>query len=214
MKGKSMNSKLALVAATTLALSSSAFAADSNFAGFSAGLGLAAVGGELEGTDVATGATITEGQTSTVGLLDLSYAFQLDPQWAIAVGVTYDLNNIQAGQGKVIGYTYDQEFDKHYSVYLQPLFAVTANTAMFVKLGYHWMDLEGKDNSGDPPVKLDYNGIGYGLGVKTFVTPNLYLQAEAQWLDLGSESYVDSLGDLYKAKASANSGIFSVGYRF
>ena len=103
MKGKSMNSKLGLVAAATLALSSSAFASD-NFAGFSAGLGLAAVGSELEVTDVAAGDTMTDAQTSTVGLLDLAYTFQLDSQWAIAVGVTYDLNNIQAGQGKGIGY--------------------------------------------------------------------------------------------------------------
>ena len=212
MKGKSMNSKLALVAATTLALSSSAFAADNSFAGFSVGLGLAAVGGELEVTDVAAGDTFTDAQTSTAGLLDLAYTFQLDPQWAIAVGVTYDLNNIQAGQGKGIGYTYDQEFDKHYSVYLQPLFAVTANTAVFAKLGYHSMDLELKE-TGIPSHSEGYSGIGYGFGVKTFVTPNLYLQAEAQWLDLGSESFVYGGTDL-KVKASANSGIFSVGYRF
>lgn len=207
-----MNSKLALVAAATLAISSSALAAD-NFAGFSAGLGLAAVGSELEITDFTAGDTFTEGQTSTVGLLDLAYACQLDPQWAIAVGATYDLNNIQAGQGKGIGYMYDNEFDTHYSVYLQPLFAVTANTAVFAKLGYHWMDLEAKE-TGTPSIKLDYRGTGYGFGVKTFVTPNLYLQAEAQWIDAGSESFVDGFGDQYKVKASANSGIFSVGYRY
>ena len=213
MKGKSMNSKLGLVAAATLALSSSAFASD-NFAGFSAGLGLAAVGSELEITDFDAGDTFTDAQTSTVGLLDIAYSFQLDPQWAVAVGATYDLNNIQAGQGKGSSGMYDNEFDTHYSVYLQPLFAVTANTAVFAKLGYHWMDFEGKDSSGTPPVELDYDGIGYGFGIRTFVTPNLYLQAEAQWLDLGSESFVDSFGDQYKIKASANSGIFSVGYRY
>lgn len=173
---------------------------------FSIGLGLAAVGGDLKMSDSSTSGSI--GQTTTVGLVDVSYYQKVANDWAVSMGLTYDLNKTKAGEANVSGFgSVDFKGKNHYSIYMQPFYIINKDTGVFAKIGYH--SIKGEETVDGVSYSKTFSGIGYGLGVKTFVNDNVYLQAEVQWVNYSGETVQ---GIKYKPKST--SGIFSVGYRF
>ncbi len=212
--------KLLLVAALSVA-ASSVFAQAKNFEGPSAALTFATVGANTninlkDGND-STG--IDSGKTTLVSGVDLSYAQSIDSNWLIGFGITYDFNKTKSGT-----FTYDDGVESgslslttknHYSLYVQPTYAVNNSTALFAKLGYHKTKgvIEGVSNGDAGSVSSNFNGIGYGVGIKTFIDKNLFVQAEAQLVDYKKKSFTeDGVTDSYKIKSTA--GIVSIGYKF
>jgi opacity protein-like surface antigen len=210
--------KLLLLAALSVA-TTSVFAQAKNFEGPSAALSFAAVGVDTKfsyaDADGANGST-SFGKTSFVTGLDLSYAKAIDSNWLMGFGITYDLNKTKAGE---FSDSDDQgtsslsiKAKNHYSVYVQPTYALNNSTALFAKVGYHSMkgEMTYTDGSSDSE---KFKGIGYGFGVKTFVNKNLFIQAEAQIVDFKNKSFSDEDGS-WGYKVKSNAGIISVGYKF
>lgn len=206
--------------ALSLALSASTvFAQTSNFEGASVGLGFAAVGTNTK-ISGDTGNFIDMGKTSVIPALDFSYAYAIDSKWLLGVGATYDLGKTKAGGAQLSDgsdtETINFEGKNHYSVYVQPTYTLTNTTAVFAKLGYHSMKgtesyTHTTDGSGSASSRL--KGIGYGVGVKTFIDKNLYLQAEALIVDFKSKTVSDDEGSAtYKVKS--NGGLITLGYKF
>lgn len=219
--------KLLLVAALSVA-TTSVFAQAKNFEGPSAALTIGAVGADTQynENDIADDSTtkLNSGKTSLVSGLDLSYAKAVDANWLIGFGITYDFTKTKSGEfsstnGAESG-SLSISGKNHYSIYVQPTYALNNSTAIFAKLGYHSLKgvVEGSYDDGLNPVEsgsvsAKFKGIGYGVGVKTYINKNLYIQAEAQIVDYKKKTFTEvDYSESYKIKS--NAGIISVGYKF
>ena len=60
----------------------------------------------------------------------------------------------------------------------------------------------------------NFKGWGYGLGLKTLLTNNFYLQVEAEYIDYKSQSVTGTDDIVYKFKPESLSGTISIGYKF
>lgn len=214
--GKNMKMKTTLIAASIVAMTAAAPAMAEPFNGFSVGLGVAAVGADTTinapGDVGDLGLNLKVGETTTVGVFDAAYAYKVNNQWSVALGATYDLNNAKSGNFMISGNDGSMgasiELKDHYSFYLQPTYLLAPTTGVFLKVGYNSTKAELRASNGQSQSGT-FDGVGYGLGVKTFVNQNVYLQAEASWVDYGSKQ---ENGADFKVKAS--SGTVSLGYQF
>ena len=110
-----------------------------------------------------------------------------------------------------------------------PMYLVNNSTALFGKLGYH--ETKGTINltqniagiTSDEELVFDENttlsgsknfkGYGIGLGFRTILSKNLYLQIEAEMIDYDKKSVVS--GDTtISFKPKPLSASLSVGYKF
>ena len=199
-KTKTICCAVALLATTaaTPALSQS-----KNFAGPSAAINFQTIGSETNIND--DGENLGDvGKTDNIFGIDLSYSAPIDNKFLITFGGTYDLNKQDAGS--FVGVV-NLKLKDHYSLYLAPTFTVSDNTAVFLKGGYHKMKGEASfDGSSD---STKFSGWGYGAGIKTMLDKNLFLQAELQYVDYGSET-----DDGLKTDTNTSAGIVSLGYKF
>lgn len=197
-----MNFKKIAIIAAIAATTSTAFAGE----GFYAGVGVSAVGSNFTRTEGEL--ALRTGETSTVGIIDLGYATQVNKDWGIGFGMTYDMNKTKAGGIKDADQDINFSAKNHYSVYVQPTFNLNSNTAVFGKIGYHAIKGEVTDADGNSD-SLNFHGMGYGFGVKTMATKNIYVQTEVMWVNYKSKT--DAL-DTNKVKTT--SGLVTVGYQF
>lgn len=195
-------SKLA-VAFSAAALSTGALAAD--FGNFYAGVGIGAVGGDLKASMDSD--SLNVGQTTAVGSVDLGYSLPINKEYGVALGATFDFSKTKFGEFKSSGSTLNAEGKEHYSIYVQPFVNLSPSTSAFAKVGYHSIKGELKLDSSSESKK--FHGVGYGLGIKTMVTKNGYVQAEALWVDYSSK---DEDGVTFKPKTTA--GIFTFGFQY
>ena len=143
--------------------------------------------------------------------------------------VLADIRNIE---------TYSIKYKDHQSIYLMPIYLVNNSSAIFAKLGYHEQkgsisyknvqtvtnNFTGDDEAIDGDADYvdgtitasgskKFKGYGYGVGFKTLLTDNLYMQLDAEMIDYDKETVRD--GDYtfgFKPK-SVNASI-SLGYKF
>ena len=153
--------------------------------------------------------------------LDLAYALPIDNNFLIGFGLTYTLNDTKSGS-----FLGDIQFEgeNHRSVYLQPTYAFNNSFAGFAKLSYHQLDgvakvttaislPAGGSIAANQTTKGDFEGVGYGFGVKGLVNQNIYIQAEIEYVDYDSEGG-GSTSSVVKFSPETVSGIISVGYKF
>lgn len=201
-----------------------ASAGDSKFDGFSFGLGLSLAGAStnvdsplLDQTPIGSVADL--GQTSALATIDMSYGFSVVPKFVMAVGASYDFGDTDLGTvaDPVLG----MRGEDHYSIYLQPIYELSDTTAVFGKVGYHAMkgtlDCAICDGGG-ARYSRDLHGVGFGAGVKTFLSERVYLQVEAQHIDyntLQSSWTIDGNPDVpVDFDGSSNVGLITIGMTF
>lgn len=209
------------------------------------------LGGSIAGTDdsvdppvpVAAAGSIDMGKNSTIGVLDLGYGFRVNPNFVLGVGGTIDLGKTKSGAvnvnspGDIVpgvsSGTLIQLIGKnHFSLYAQPTWLVTPETGLFFKVGYHQMSrgqegmlgaMLAESTGGSPSMK--FNGIGYGLGIKTYISKNVFVQAEVGMVNFKSKDLMPLLGaagaeaaeeglERISAKLKTTSGIVSIGMNF
>lgn len=194
------------LAAIAIAVASSGALAD-GFNGFYAGVGVGAVGADTKLNFGPLGATV--GETTTVGLLDVGYSLPIrNTKFGVALGATYDLNDTKSGKLEIFDLKGELQGKDHYSVYVQPFYMLTQDSAVFAKIGYHSMKGEVLVN-GQSMESMNLNGVGLGLGARVFATKNVFFQAEAGWVDYGSKTK----GEV-DVKVRSTNGTVSVGYSF
>jgi opacity protein-like surface antigen len=198
-----------IAAASVLAVivSTPAFADTSNFEGFSAALGLSFNGGNTKLS--VEGDSIDLGKNSQVGVVDLNYGFAMDKSFVLGTGIALDLGKSKLGE---IGFdegTLSLKTKNHYSIYVQPTWVLNKSTGIFVKLGYN--HTKGTATFGDESGSAKFKGTRYGVGIKTFVDNNLFVQVEAGMANFKSKSFDE--GDL-TIKPKMTRATVSVGYRF
>ena len=209
-----------------------------NFAGPSIAIGGGYNSAKVNSTetvvDLQTRSDITVGDTATVkfgdnnfnALIDLSYGIPIDNNFVLSIGATYDLtdtevealNSTEAGGDTV---SIKAKLKNHHSLYIQPTYLMNNNTGIFAKFGYHKAkgNLSFNDSTLDP-VSLSKNldGWGYGIGAKTFINNNTYLQFEGSLVKYKSKSgdIITSDDDTFNEtlKPEILSALISVGYKF
>lgn len=136
--------------------------------------------------------------------------------------------------------TLNLSYKDHYAAYIMPTYLVNNSTGVFAKFGYHkqkgtlsYRNTQTATNTfltdGSALADEDANYIsetytasgsknfdawGYGLGVKTLLTDNLYLQLDAEFIDYKSKSVVGSDGSTHSFKPESLAASISVGYKF
>ena len=97
-----------------------------------------------------------------------------------------------------------------------PTYAITGNSAIFAKISYNHVDLDltsaGTTTITSKPGNLE--GWGYGVGSKTMLDKNTYLQVEVNYTDYDAISGTLSSGNTYSADPKTIAGTVSIGYKF
>jgi opacity protein-like surface antigen len=145
---------------------------------------------------------------------DLAYSFPVDNNFLISIGATYDFNKIKAGS-----VTYGEDYSlkaslkDHYSFYVEPTYAFNNSTALFAKLGYHQAKGSVTDviDGVSTTESKNFEGWGYGFGIKTFLNNNVFIKAEASLVEYDKETF-NELGLDFKPETV--SGLISIGYKF
>jgi len=211
---------LASVAATP------AFSQAKNFAGPSIAISGVFNSGDVKvtadnGTD---NASSNFGKSNIIPSVDLSYAIPVDNNFFLSLGATYDLSKSTVGQANALlsGETYTEKMTikDHYSLYIQPSYAFNNSSSIFAKVAYNFAKGSLTETGTDyTPTSFtaskNIEGWGYGFGVRSLITNNIYVQAEAQIDKYDKETSTDSgNGITYSFDPKVVSGKISVGYKF
>ncbi len=188
--------KLAIVIAATAAavFAPNAFAQASNFQGFSVAGGLNVSNSTSEITR--SGLTATSSGTSNNIDAQVQYALAFGEKFVVGLGVSVGLTDYDIAA--------DTKMKNTTGFFVTPGYALSDTLLAYGKVGA----INGKfaiDNS----ISTDMSGIGYGLGVKSKMNKNLFLQGELV-LNQYDDKTVST--DTFKSKATFLS--FGVGYQF
>ena len=192
-----------------LALCSSAtFAQTHPFEGPSAALNLGLYSNSTEissSTDTLNGL----GQTTQGANIQGAWGWAVSPSWIFSVGASYNLTDQSAGNANLLGGAVNLKRRNAWSVYMEPGIKVSDQTLVYAKVGYENGNLrvEGTGSSFDKTM----DGAGYGLGIRTMLDSNLYLQAEIKQIYYTAVSVPGQATDL---KTQATEGLFGIGYQF
>jgi opacity protein-like surface antigen len=220
---------LALLAsvATTPALSQT-----KNFAGpsIAIGAGYSSYKSETKLTEtdgpVITSTSLDSGKNNFNYLADLSYGFVANNNLVVSLGATYDFgdneHNIFSATIDPDTVTVKGKLKDHYSLYIQPTYLLNNSTGIFAKVSYNYAknSLKLTENTESVSFSENLEGWGYGIGAKTFLNDNLYLQFEGSLVkyDKQSKSAIDGpdTGLIYTVSAEPEvlSALISIGYKF
>jgi len=219
-----MNKILKLSAIALLASSTSLMAQSKSFEGASIGLFGSMIGAEVDGkvTDsnnaVSTGSI---GKVTPVAGLDASYTFATGSNGFFGIGATYLAGEAEFGLGNADSSsdatkTFKGKIKDHYSVYIQPGYAVSKDSAVYGKFSYNHADFN-VSNAVKQPGNLE--GWGYGVGLKTFLNANTFIQVEASYTeydDLTATRTATGGTGLVTASGSPAiaAGTITIGYKF
>ena len=185
---------VALIAAA----SSAVFAQNKDFLGASAGFNV-----EFKSTTVKFDDFSGLGKQNMIGSLSGDYGIGWDNDKVVLVGGKWDMGNTTIAE---IGPVKLSE-KRHYSVFVAPGVVLSNKTLAYGKLSYH--SAKGYIEAGSEELSDSIKGIGYGVGIRTHLSGNWYLNVEA-----GKVSYSDK--DIGSAKATTGTtyGLVGFSYKF
>jgi opacity protein-like surface antigen len=185
-----MKKLVILCSMAAISYSTASFADTKNFEGFagSLNLGLISSGIKLSGGDAVFDGF--GGKSAFSGGIDLGWGTKISDTGVLTVGVEADLIqpdvfNVNAGGGDTL--TAKQ---KHrYGIYVAPGTVIGNDTLVYGKVGYNSMkgELVGAGDFAEFTRSQSFTGFGYGLGIKTMITPQAFLKVEVNRLSYSSE---------------------------
>jgi hypothetical protein len=229
-----MNNKITTLCFTVAMLATTAatpaLSQSKNFAGPSISLSGAFVAGDVRTTadDGTESASSDVGKSSIIPGVDLSYGIPLDNNFLLNLGATYDLSktnlgtaiaNLEDNAGDLQTYTEKVTIKDHFSLYIQPTYAFSSSSAVFGKLSYNFAKGSLTETSTDGPTSFtlsrNIEGFGYGVGLKSLLTNNLYVQVEAGIDEYDKTTGTDtSNSTTYTFKPKVVTGKMNIGYKF
>jgi hypothetical protein len=180
------------------------------------------VGGEA----FLSGSTFSD-STHALGRIAAQYGIQAGEKFVIGVGASYttgsaqqDINNTYSdgfygggGTSKL-----SVKYKNMMAAYVAPTFVVSDTTAVFAKVSYNKANAEMNflSNYGgnyNETAKTSVKGLGYGLGVTTFLSKDIFLTAEVEQINYKNRT-VDTLGPEVSLKPQQNNATISLGVKF
>ena len=132
-----------------------------------------------------------DGQSNSIPRFALNYDFQPFTRFAIGFGGSYKF-----GESKDVSTDWDNNMtiSNAVSFYIAPTFLVSDTTGIYGKISHNIAKARYYDDYCEGPDqacsdKKFIMGFGYGFGIKSFVTKNLYLLAEIERVNYGRENY-------------------------
>ena len=192
--------------AASLLVAAPAFAQHLKFEGLSLGLNM-----NFPSTSVdynVGGITGNKSNATNDGSFQAAYSYRGQEGYVLGVGATYSPGDVSAGTVTLGSVDYDWKGKDLYSLYVEPGVVVSNTTVAYGKLAYQAANGEVKLSTGQT-AKDDYVGFGFGVGVRTLLNANIYLQAEIMQVNYNEKT---TLG--LTAKPSTTLGSVGVGYQF
>lgn len=200
--------KKALIATAIAAalVAPQAFAQANNFAGFSAA---ANVNMTTATTEVSVpGASVKFDDNSQNVSLQAAYGLALGNNFVLGFGGTYALGDMKAGTIVAGANRVEMKGKDMYSLYIEPGFVLGNSTLAYAKVAYLGMKGEASA-TGAATFSDNFDGVGYGIGIRTMLDKNLFAQVEFMQSDYSAKTYS---GGTYKP--SATTGTIGIGYKF
>jgi len=238
--------KLSVIA--LLASSTSLMAQSKSFEGVSLGLTASAIGAEVSGSvnngggvagQSANKAGGSIGKVTEIAAIDLSYGFAMGNNGLIQVGASYTPGKAKAGTGTYTDGTTNSvaananagtgnlslQVKDPYTIYIAPTYVVSKDSLIYAKVGYAKADISASATGGAllSRAPKDLEGISYGIGSKTMLTPNIYLGVEANITEYdGISATTSRIGTGNAGSAEKNiaadvrtvQGMVTFGYKF
>ena len=235
-----MNKICKLSAIALLASSTSLMAQSKSFEGASLGLSVSGIGVEVNGSGSTSNGSRTSGslgKVAEIAAVDLSYGYAIGNNGIIQVGASYTPGKAKAGSGTYTDGTTNTggqvnagsgnlslEVKDPYTIYIAPTYVVSKDSAIYAKVGYAKAEVNTSATGGATLSRKpgDLEGVSYGIGSKTMLTPNLYLGVEANITDYDSITATTQLNagnggtssKTITADVKTVQGIITLGYKF
>jgi hypothetical protein len=235
-----MNKICKLSAIALLASSTSLMAQSKSFEGASLGLSVSGIGVEVNGSGSTSNGSKTNGslgKVAEIAAVDLSYGYAIGNNGIIQVGASYTPGKAKAGSGTYTDGTTNTggqvnagtgnlslEVKDPYTIYIAPTYVVSKDSAIYAKVGYAKAEINTSATGGATLSRKpgDLEGVSYGIGSKTMLTPNLYLGVEANITDYDSITATTQLNagnggtssKTITADVKTVQGIITLGYKF
>lgn len=201
-----MNKLLVLAAVAASLMAPEAFAQTRSPGGLSVGVNLNFANASNEFR--ANNTPFKNGDVSQAANIQAAYGFPVGENFVFGVGVTYGPGEIKTGYANSAGVNYELKVKDIYSLYLEPGFMVGNSSLAYFKVSYQGMKGETKFSSGTTSSD-NFEGTGYGAGIRTMLGPNLYLQAEFEQTGFFEKNYMG-----LTSKPAMTVGTVGLGYRF
>lgn len=198
----------ALTIASNLFATGFATAGTEDFTGPSVGvnLNMQSMSTKIAGTINATAISGTFGESSTGASLKAAYGLAISDKSVISVGGTYSLVDVKSGTFAAGASTVKLLGKSAWTIYLEPGVLVGTNTLLYGKAGY--ASVKG-ETEGVVTTPLTFNGYTYGVGIRTMIDKNLFVEVEALQYTFNSKVFS---GITYEPSGTqANIGL---GYKF
>lgn len=195
--------KIITMMAVAAACSTSAFAQVSNFTGVSAAANMTM---DSSSTKFKDGSIADHSIGANV---QAAYGYALTSDVVLSVGAAYALTDAAAGDfidnsnGAVTTKLKNQS-----SLYVEPGFLLNPTTLVYGKVSYESATLN--LNGSGYTLNKDIKGTGFGVGVRTMLNKNMFLQVEAKQITFDKENPADT--GPFQAKGTV--GSIGIGYKF
>ena len=198
----------ALTIASNLFATGFATAGTEDFVGPSIGVNLnvQSMSNKVSGTVNGTTISGTFGESSFGTSLKAAYGLALSQKSVLSLGGTYALVDAKAGTVAAGSSTARFVGKNAMTLYLEPGVLVADKTILFGKVGY--ASVKG-DTEGVSSIATNFTGYTYGVGLRSMIDKNLYVEVEA--LQFSFSSKVISGVTYEPSGTQANIGL---GYKF
>jgi len=163
--------------------------------------------------------------THALGRIAAQYGIQVGEKFVIGVGASYTAGSAQQdikntygnGYGDTDTSTLSVKYKNMMAAYVAPTFVVSDTTAVFAKVSYNKADAEmtllSTYGDKDYSSKKSVRGLGYGIGLTTFLSKDIFLTAELEQINY-KEKTVDLGGADVSFKPKQNNATISLGVKF
>jgi opacity protein-like surface antigen len=201
---KNLTCALALTAAI---LPATSIADTKNFEGLSAALNLGFFSGGIKLTE---GADIVDGfggkQTFGAGF-ELAYGAKMSDTGVVTVGIDADLTQPEVFSATLGGDALSAKQKNRFGVFFAPGTVINKDTLLYGKLSYNSM--KGEISTNGASASDTFTGMGYGLGVRTMISPTAFVKVEVNRVSFGAETIGDA-----SIKPSGTTGVLGIGTSF
>jgi opacity protein-like surface antigen len=143
--------------------------------------------------------------------VSLGYAFPIDSHWLVGLQANYELKKGEFGNGTSGTQNIAIEQKDHFSIAVEPGYALSNRTLLFGILAYHstraTLDATGAPNEAKGSATL--SGFGYGFGAKYALTEHFFGVVDFQRVNYNSATI-----EGYKFKPNTNTVALGIGYHF
>lgn len=180
-----------------------------SWGGWRAGLNLDQLGTSVEST-VAGNSLDGGGKVEVGASLNGAYGFELNDAVVLALGLSYHLHDLDVFSLSGGATSASLKLKNAYSVFLEPGYRVNDRSQVYARIAYEAGTMR-SEATGTSASQKDVHGAGLGIGLRTRMSKNLYLQAEARRVNYDSARFE---GDTVDFRATMTVGSVGLGYAF